>query len=157
MFLIDIAVPRDIDPKINELDNVYVYDIDDLQGVVESNKEERNKEVQKAEEIVNQGVEGFKGWQNSLEAVPTIVALRSRLEEIRLGEVKKTMSLLKGASEEERRAIDLLTQSIINKILHRPTTLLKNKKNEEKSRLTVEMIRKIFNLDSDEIEDEQIL
>jgi glutamyl-tRNA reductase len=75
MFFIDIAVPRDVDPAINEIDNVYVYDIDDLQGLVESNKEERKKEVQQAEEIVTQGVEAFQGWLRSLEVVPTILAL----------------------------------------------------------------------------------
>jgi glutamyl-tRNA reductase len=153
MFFIDIAVPRDVDPKINEIDNVYVYDIDDLQGIVESNKEERKKEIQKAEEIVIQGVEIFNRWLNSLEVVPTILALRNRMEEIRKREIEKTLSLQKNWSEEERKALDLLTNSIINKILHHPISLLKHQQNRDHGRLYVEMARKIFRLD--EGEDEQ--
>ncbi|MBI5966463.1 MAG: glutamyl-tRNA reductase [Deltaproteobacteria bacterium] len=153
MFFIDIAVPRDIDPKINEIDNVYVYDIDDLEGIVESNKEERKKEVQKAEEIVFQGVEAFNRWLKSLEVVPTILALRNRLEEIRQKEVEKTLSLLKNVSDEERKALDFLTNSIINKILHHPISLLKHQESRDHGKLYVEMTRKIFHLD--EGEDEQ--
>jgi glutamyl-tRNA reductase len=150
MFFIDIAVPRDVDPTINEIDNVYVYDIDDLQGIVESNKEERKKEVQKAEEIVAQGVEAFNRWLSSLEAVPTILALRNRLEEIRKREVDKTLSLLKNASAEERKALDLLTNSIINKILHHPISLLKHQESRGHGKLYVEMTRKIFHLDEED-------
>jgi len=154
MFFIDIAVPRDIDPKINEIDNVYVYDIDDLEGIVESNKEERKKEVQKAEEIVFQGVEAFNRWLKSLEVVPTILALRNRLEEIRQKEVEKTLSLLKNLSGEERKALELLTNSIINKILHHPISLLKHQESRDHEKLYVEMTRKIFHLD--EGDDEQV-
>ncbi|OGP97753.1 MAG: glutamyl-tRNA reductase, partial [Deltaproteobacteria bacterium RBG_19FT_COMBO_52_11] len=118
MFFIDIAVPRDVDPKINEIDNVYVYDIDDLQGIVESNKGERKKEGEKAEAIVDQGVQAFNRWLSSLDVVPTILALRKRLEEIRQREVNKALSLLKNTSEEEQRILDDLTQSILNKVLH---------------------------------------
>jgi glutamyl-tRNA reductase len=153
MFFIDIAVPRDVDPKINEIDNVYVYDIDDLQGIVESNKEERKKEIQKAEEIVIQGVEAFNRWLNSLDIVPTILALRGRMEEIRKRELEKTLSLLKNVSEEERKALDLLTNSIINKILHHPISLLKHQQSRDHGKLYVEMTRRIFHLD--EGEDEQ--
>jgi len=153
MFFIDIAVPRDIDPQINQIDNVYVYDIDDLEGIVESNKEERKKEVQKAEEIVFQGVEAFNRWLESLEVVPTILALRNRMEEIRQKEVEKTLSLLKNVSEEERKALDLLTNSIINKILHHPISLLKHQESRDHGKLYVEMTRKIFHLD--EGDDEQ--
>jgi glutamyl-tRNA reductase len=153
MFFIDIAVPRDVDPNINEIDNVYVYDIDDLQGIVESNKEERKKEIQKAEEIVIQGVEAFNRWLNSLDIVPTILALRGRMEEIRKRELEKTLSLLKNVSEEERKALDLLTNSIINKILHHPISLLKHQQSRDHGKLYVEMTRRIFHLD--EGEDEQ--
>jgi glutamyl-tRNA reductase len=150
MFFIDIAVPRDVDPAINEIDNVYVYDIDDLQGIVESNKGERKKEVHKAEEIVTQGVEAFHRWLSGLEVVPTILALRNRLEELRQREVDKTLSLLKNASEEERKALDLLTHSIIKKILHHPISLLKHQENRAHGKLYVEMTRKIFHLDEED-------
>ena len=152
MFFIDIAVPRDVDPTINELDNIYVYDIDDLQGVVESNIEERRKEVLKAEGIVHQGVEAFKDWLDSLEVVPTILDLRQRLEKIRQREVAKTLALLKNASEEEQKALDLLTQSIINKILHHPISLLKHQESREQGKLYVDITRKIFHLDEEEDE-----
>ncbi|MFH1758909.1 MAG: glutamyl-tRNA reductase [Pseudomonadota bacterium] len=152
MFFIDIAVPRDVDPTINELDNIYVYDIDDLQGVVESNIEERRKEVLKAEGIVHQGVEAFKDWLDSLEVVPTILDLRQRLEKIRQREMAKTLALLKNASEEEQKALDLLTQSIINKILHHPISLLKHQESREQGKLYVDITRKIFHLDEEEDE-----
>jgi len=152
MFFIDIAVPRDVDPAINEIDNVYVYDIDDLQGLVESNKEERKKQVQQAEEIVAQGVEAFQGWLRSLEVVPTILALRSRMEEIRKGEVDKALSLFKDVSEDERKALDLLTNSIINKILHHPISLLKHQESRDYGKIYVEMTRKIFRLDEEDNE-----
>ncbi len=152
MFFIDIAVPRDIDPAINEIDNVYVYDIDDLQGIAESNREERKKEIQKAEEIISQGVQAFNRWLGSLEVVPTILSLRNRLEEIRRREVEKTLSLLKNASEEERKALDLLTNSVINKILHHPISLLKHQESRGQGKLYVEMTRKIFHLDEEDDE-----
>jgi len=152
MFFIDIAVPRDIDPSINEIDNIYVYDIDDLQGIVDSNKEERKKEMQKAEEIVQQGVELFKRWMGSLEVVPTILDLRQHLEKIRQQEMAKTLTLLKNASEEERKALDLLTQSIINKILHHPISLLKHQESREQGKLYLALTRKVFHLDEEEDE-----
>lgn len=150
MFFIDIAVPRDVDPKINEIDNVYVYDIDDLQGIVESNKGERKKEGEKAEAIVDQGVQAFNRWLRSLDVVPTILALRNRLEEMRQREVKKALSLLKNTSEEEQRILDDLTQSILNKVLHHPISLLKNQERGSHGKLYVEMTRKIFHLDEEE-------
>ena len=150
IFFIDIAVPRDVDPAINEMDNVYVYDIDDLQGLVESNKEERKRQVQQAEEIVTQGVEAFTAWLRSLEVVPTILALRNRLEEIRRREVDKALSLFKNVSEDERRALDLLTNSIINKILHHPITLLKHQESRDHGKFYIEMTRKIFQLDEED-------
>jgi len=150
MFFIDIAVPRDVDPKINAIANVYVYDIDDLQGIVESNLGERKKEARKAEEIVSQGVEAFSRWLSSLDAVPTILDLRNRMEEIRRREVEKTLSLLKGASEDEQKALHLLTTSLINKILHHPISQLKHQDRRGQGQLYVEMTRKIFHLDGDE-------
>jgi len=154
MFFIDIAVPRDVDPKINEIDNVYVYDIDDLQGIVESNKGERKKEVEKAEAIVDQGVQAFNRWLSSLDVVPTILALRNRLEEMRKREVDKALLILKNTPEEQRKILDDLTQSILNKILHHPISLLKHQEGRGHGKLYVEMTRKIFHLDEED-DDEQ--
>jgi len=153
IFFIDIAVPRDVDPAINEIENIYVYDIDDLQGVVETNKEERKKEIQRAEEIVQQGVENFRRWLSSLEVVPTILSLRHRLDKIRQGELEKTFSFLKNATAEERRVLNLMTQAIINKILHHPISLLKHQEKREQGKLYVDMIRKIFHLDEEDEEE----
>lgn len=150
MFFIDIAVPRDIDPRINEIDNVYVYDIDDLQGIVESNREERRREAAKAEEIVQEGLISFDRWLRSLEVVPTILDLRRKMEEIRQKEMQKTLAVLKNTSEEEKRTLDLLTNAIINKILHHPISLLKHQESGGHGKDYVEMTRKIFHLDEEE-------
>ncbi len=149
MFFIDFAVPRDIDPQINEIDNIYVYDIDDLQNVVEENKEERKKEIAKAENIVQQGEGSFQKWLKSLEIVPTILDLRQRLEEIRQEEMSKTFSLLRNATAEEREIINLLTQSLINKIIHHPIAFLKRQDNQGQGKLNIELWRKIFGLEED--------
>ena len=91
LFFIDIAVPRDIDPEVNWLTNSYVYDIDDLKGVIDENLEDRQREAIKGERIIDESVIGFKNWYLSLEVVPTIVALRSKLETIVENEVGRTL------------------------------------------------------------------
>ncbi len=153
MFFIDIAVPRDIDPRINEIDNVYVYDIDDLEGIVELNKEDRKKEVAKAEAIIEEGVNGFCQWQRGLEAVPTILALRDQAEDVRQREVAKTLALMKNPSEEDRKLLDVLTASIVNKILHHPISMLKHQEERGHGKLYTEMTRKIFRLDPEDEEE----
>jgi glutamyl-tRNA reductase len=95
-------------------------------------------------------VEAFNQWLNSLDVVPTILALRGRMEEIRRREIEKTLSLLKNVSEEERKALDLLTNSIINKILHHPISLLKHQQSRDHGKRYVEMTRRIFHLDEGE-------
>ncbi len=149
MFFIDIAVPRDVDPAIHEIDNVYLYNIDDLEGVVESNREERKNEVQKAERIIDQGMRDFNRWLKNLEVVPTILALRQRMENICKQEMEKTFPRLQGISEEERQNLELMTQAIISKILHRPITLLKRGDREGHGKFYLEMTRKIFDLDEE--------
>ena len=111
MFLIDIAVPRDIDPKINELPNVYLYDVDDLAGVVETNKRERNKEAEKAEEIVAQEVQSFLSWVKTLEVTPTIRALRAKFDDIRRAELEKTLKTF-GADlpKKQRKSLEAMSQ-----------------------------------------------
>jgi len=150
MFFIDIAVPRDIDPSINEIENVYVYDIDDLEGIVEFNKEERKKEIIKAQEIIAEGVKAFNQWQRGLEIVPTILALREQAEDVRRREVAKTLALMKNLSEDDRRLLEVLTTSIVNKILHPPISLLKHQEEEGHGKLYLEVIRKIFHLDPED-------
>ncbi len=126
MFLIDLGVPRNFDPLINDLDNVYLYHVDDLADVARENLRGRESEADKGEAIVDQEVEAFHRWLTSLEQVPTIVALKRRLEEIRQGELRKSLeSSLRDVSERERKAIEDLTAAMVNKILHAPLTRLK--------------------------------
>jgi glutamyl-tRNA reductase len=147
MFFIDIAVPRDIDPKVNDVANVYLYDVDDLQGVVQANLKERQKEAKKAEGIIDQEIGQFHKWLGSLEVVPTIVSLRKRLEEIRRGEVEKTFGNLKDIGDRERKAIEAMTSAIVNKILHQPTTVLKQAQQEASGDLYVDAVRVLFALE----------
>jgi glutamyl-tRNA reductase len=127
VFLIDIAVPRNLDPEINKIDNVYLYDIDDLESVVDSNIKERQKEAGLAEEIIEEEIDTFVAWMRSIEVVPTIVALREKAENIRKAELEKTLSKMDGLSEKQIKQLDGLTQAIINKVLH--STLINLKKN----------------------------
>lgn len=148
IFFIDIAVPRDIDPEINRVSNIYVYDIDDLKGVIEENLNEREKEALKGERIIETATIRFRSWLLSLDVVPTIVAIRQKLEDIRQAELKKTFSTLKTASPEDRKAIERLTISMINKIMHDPILFLKDCEHKENVRsLYIDVSRKLFNLD----------
>jgi glutamyl-tRNA reductase len=147
LFFIDIAVPRDIDPDINRANNVYVYDIDDLKGVIDKNIEKRETEATKGNRIVDEGVIQFGKWLEAQEVTPTIVALRNKAESIRKQELAKTLSGRKSISEKERADIDRLTISICNKILHDPTIFLKRPGRWDKRDLYVNATRKLFNLD----------
>ncbi|MBF0318876.1 MAG: glutamyl-tRNA reductase [Nitrospirae bacterium] len=143
-FIIDISVPRNIDPKINDLDNVYLYDIDDLQGVVDTNLNERLKESLKAEEIINEEIEVFFTWMQSLDAVPTIVALRKAAEDIKNEELSKLYNKLNGIAEKDKKAIDQAVNSMINKLLHPPTTALKG--NDEEKDVLISVVRRLYGL-----------
>ncbi len=147
LFFIDIAVPRDIDPDINRINNVYVYDIDDLNSAIQENIEERRQEALRGERIVDASVVKFIRWFKALDVVPTIVALRKKAEEIRLRELKKTFGSLGSASDEDRAAIDRLTTSLVNKIMHDPTVFLKKTGHKDKKSLYVDITRRLFNLD----------
>lgn len=148
IFFIDISVPRNIDPRCNELDNVYLYNIDDLQDVVDSNILERKKEAEKALKIVEEEVEKFFQWLNSLQTVPVIVSIRNKAEQIRQEEVEKFKSRFKDLPPELLNSIDYLTQSIINKIMHSPTVALKNNCNDKE--ILIFSARRLFGLDSEE-------
>jgi glutamyl-tRNA reductase len=147
LFFIDIAVPRDIDPEINRINNVYVYDIDDLKTAIQENIDERQQEALRGERIVDGAVIQFRRWFQSLDVVPTVIALRDKMEELRQKELKKTFGSLSGASEEDRAAIDRLTAALVNKILHGPTVFLKQSANKDEKSLYVDMTRKLFSLD----------
>ncbi len=146
LFFIDIAVPRDIDPLINRLSNTYVYDIDDLNGVIDDNIEDRQREAVKGERIVDQAVINFRKWYDSLDVVPTIKALRKKLEDIAALEVKKTLQA-GGLSDEGRHAVERMTQAMINKILHDPTDVLKRNGCQGTRSAYLDITRKLFKLD----------
>ncbi len=146
LFFIDIAVPRDIDPRVNEIDNVYVYDIDDLQGVIDLNRDERLNQAQKAEHIVNEETVKFRNWMNSLSAVPTIVSVREKAETIRRNEIRKTFSQLPDLSDREKEAIEILTKSIIKKFLHDPIVFLKKKAQRNAQAVFMDFTQQLFNL-----------
>ncbi len=150
MFLIDISVPRNIDPLVNNIDNVYVYDIDDLSGVVAANLKERAKEAQEAEKIIDEEIEKFFRWVKSLDVVPTIIALRKRLEEIRKAELDKAISVTEGIGEKDKKAFEAMTVAIINKILHGPVSHLKKEANKVEGDFYIEAARKLFDLDVEE-------
>jgi glutamyl-tRNA reductase len=147
MFFIDIAVPRDIEPEVNQIENVYAYDIDDLEGVVEANIKTRGKEAAKAEEIVHQEVTQFQDWMRTREAFPTIVKLREWAEEIRRSELEKTLKKLDGLDEAERKRIEAMTEAMLNKILHRPISQMKHASHSRKGGDLVEIARKLFELE----------
>jgi glutamyl-tRNA reductase len=148
MFFIDIGDRRNFDPRINEIDNVYLYNIDDLKGVAGENLQERSNEAEKAEAIVNEEVQAFVHWMNSLQQVPTITALRQRLDEIRRREIEKSLTgSLKDLSDRQRQALDDMTASMINKILHGPITRLKGNPDGEEDTLYIAALKKLFDLE----------
>ena len=146
LFLIDIAVPRDIDPAAGDIDNVYLYNIDHLQDVVDTNKEVRRAEAMKAEEIIAEEVAVFESWYNTLAVVPTIVSLREKIEGIMKGELEKSSSWMRNLNEEDRNRVEILTVSIINKILHDPMTGLKEESRDKDALPFVAAVRRLFNL-----------
>jgi glutamyl-tRNA reductase len=147
MFFIDIAVPRDIDPAVNTLGEVFLYDIDDLEHVVEANRREREHEAQAAEDVVWREVRQFQRWLEAREAVPTIVALRQRAEMIRQAELDKALAKLGPLDERQRRVLETLTTGIINKLLHAPTVNLKRSSQQGRLRDVVHLVRHLFELD----------
>jgi glutamyl-tRNA reductase len=147
LFFIDIAVPRDIDPEINRLANAYVYDIDDLKGIIDENIQDRNREAIKGERIVDEAVISFRRWYESLDVIPTIVELRKKIEKIAKGELKRTQHALEHLSEDDHDAISRMTDAMIKKILHDPTLLLKRNGRHQDKSVYLDVTRKLFKLD----------
>jgi glutamyl-tRNA reductase len=146
MFFIDIAVPRDIDARVNDVESAYLFTVDDLQEIVQANLAQRNLEASKAEEIIEQEIGQFFRWLSSLESTPTIVALRSKFEEIRRAELDKTLGGWKDLPPEAEKRLELLTMAIINKLLHTPTALLKQSGQGGRTDLYTDALRQLFDL-----------
>ncbi|MDO9288929.1 MAG: glutamyl-tRNA reductase [Thermodesulfovibrionales bacterium] len=148
VFIIDISVPRNIDPEINNIDNVYLYDVDDIQGVVDSNVQGRQKEAEKAEAIITDEIETFQKWQSSLDAVPTIVALRDRADAIRKEELERLLNKLSGLGEKEKKDIEYMANAITNKLIHPPTAALKE--DAEDKDILIATIKRLYGLNEKE-------
>ncbi len=147
LFFIDIAIPRDIDPQINHLSNVYVYDIDDLKGVIDENIEDRKKEALKAERMIDEAVIHFRKWYESLAVVPTIVAIRKKMDRIAKTEINKTLKSLDHLSDTDRQAIHRMGDALISKMLHDTIMSLKQNCRYRDKAMHLDITRRLFNLD----------
>jgi glutamyl-tRNA reductase len=146
IFAIDLGVPRNVDPAVNQLDDVYLYDVDDLAGVAEANAEERRRETVRAEAIVQEEVERFDGWLGALRAVPTIRRLRARAESIRHAEIEKVAAKL-DLDDAGRQGVEALTRAIVNKILHAPVSKLREQAERDEGLAYLEAAKVLFALD----------
>jgi glutamyl-tRNA reductase len=151
MFLIDLAVPRNIDPSVNELDGIYLCDMDNLQQTIENNLTERKREADKAEKIIAEEVDQFSRWISGLEITPTIVALRHQFEILRQTELDRTLTIWKDAPIDAEQRLNSLTHAIINKILHYPTVTLRECAlgDEKQSNLYIDALHSLFDLKPD--------
>ena len=146
MFFIDIAVPRDVDPEMNKLDGIFVYDIDDLQQAVSSHVDDRRKEAERAEFIITGEVERFQARLQTLDVVPTIVSLQDHLETIRQAEIDRVRARLGTLSPEQELAVEALTRGIVSKIMHTPISALKTAAREQEATTVIDLVRRLFNL-----------
>jgi glutamyl-tRNA reductase len=148
IFLIDIAIPRDVDAAVNDVDGVYVYNIDDLQAVVDENLGGRKQEALRGEQIVAEEVEKFTQWTKTLDSTPTIVAIKERLETIRAGELDRLNGKLSHLGPAEREVVEMVTRSIINKIAHEPISFLKKVGRTPKRNVYLYAAQRMFKLDA---------
>jgi glutamyl-tRNA reductase len=147
--IIDIALPRDVEPAVGEEPNVFLYDIDDLQAIVSGNLDRRRAELPAAEQIVGAGVEDFWTWYSSLAVVPTIRALRDHGERVRQAEVERALRSLQHLSADDQQAIDALTRALLNKLLHSPTVRLRQAAGNGRGTGVLDTVRYLFELEPD--------
>lgn len=150
MFMIDIAVPRDIDPAVGDIDNVYLYNIDNLQEIVDDNIKSRLKEAEKAEEIISEEILNFSNWLSTLKVVPTIVSLKRKAEDIISGELERSGAWVKNLNDDDREQVKIIASSIVNKILHDPITSLKEESLNGGADQYVAAIMRLFRLENEE-------
>ncbi len=149
LFFIDIAVPRDIEPSVNDLENVYLYDIDDLKELSQQHLSDRLAESEKARSIVDEEVKKFSQWLRQLDKNPLISNIYEKVEEIRSRELKKILQKNKNTDDETIKNMDLLTKSIVNKLVHPHVTMIK----ENGSPAILELMKKLFRLEDDDEQD----
>ena len=152
LFFIDIAVPRDVEPKVNDLENVYLYDIDDLKGIVEENRAQRRQASLKAERIVQEEVLRFEKWMGTLGVVPTIISLKKKAESIRKAEMGKTLPGLGELTPSQVRAIEAMAVSLMDKMINDPILFLKSKAGRPSSDTYLDITRRLFKLDKEKNE-----
>ena len=151
LMLIDISVPRNIDRNVNELENVAAYNVDDLKEVVAKNQEARRQMASEAESLLEEEITNFENWWQSLEAVPTIKCLRSKVESIREQELEKALSRLGTEfAEKHQETIEALTRGIVNKIINEPMVQLRAQQDIEARRRAIESLQMLFNLDTEQ-------
>jgi glutamyl-tRNA reductase len=155
LFIIDIAVPRDVDPAVGEIEQVFLYNVDDLQSIVDENMSRRGAEIARAEAIVSEELARFTAWQRSRAAIPTVVALRQRFDAIRRAELQRLEGKLAGLPPEGRARVDEVTRLIVEKLLIEPTEQLKALPDEETQVAYTEAVNRLFRLREDDAPDAQ--
>lgn len=152
LFFIDIAVPRDLDPRLIDIDNVYLYDIDDLSSVVEINKSDRDREAVKAARIVDEETHKFHKWYKGVAVTPTLLALKNKVDGIGQAELDRTLSRLPGMNEADRKSVEKMVAAILAKILHDPLIYLKSEScaGRDNSDLKITVVRELFGLSNGE-------
>jgi glutamyl-tRNA reductase len=155
LFIIDIAVPRDVDPAVGELSNVFLYDIDDLEQVVEANLAQRRHEIPRVQAIIDEEVAEFVAWFRARDVVPTIVDLRQRVEQIREAELEWALQKLDGLSDQERHVVLSFSRRLVNKILHQPTVRLKAHASGREAYRYAEAVRELFGIEGCDSEMEE--
>jgi glutamyl-tRNA reductase len=148
LFIIDIAVPRDVDPRVSDMDNVFLYDVDDLQKVADEGLAQRRQEADAAEAIVRAEVDEFEVWRRSLALTPTIVELRSYFQQVVRDEVARTSQRLSGQSADDERVLRAMSEAIVNKLLHPALTHLKASATQPEGEQLIAATRTLFRLDA---------
>jgi glutamyl-tRNA reductase len=146
LFIIDMAVPRDVEASVGDIEQVFLYNVDDLQTVVQENLSRRSSEIERAEAIVSEELARFAAWQRSRSAVPTVVALRQRFDLIRRSELQRLEGKLAGLSPEAKARVDEVTRLIVEKLLLEPTEQLKGLPDEETQAAYTEAVNRLFRL-----------
>jgi glutamyl-tRNA reductase len=145
LFIIDLGVPRNVDPEVNKIENIFLYDLDGISGIIDQNLQKRKAEIPRVNDIILEELTGFSNWYNSLQVSPTIQDLRAHFEQVRQEEVEKNINRF---SPEDKELVELVTKRIVNKLLHLPTTNLKNgnEESEEEKHKRLHIIRSLFGL-----------
>jgi glutamyl-tRNA reductase len=154
LFIVDIAIPRDVEPEIGDLPNVFLYTIDDLQQIVTANYERRKAELPRAQKIIDDEVQKFWRWYSGLQAVPLIKQLRDRAEQMRRSEVDRTLSQLDHLSDSDREKVERLSVSLLKKLLHHPTARMRAAAEDGREHDVLEAARFLFDMDSESARDD---